>query len=627
MAGARFNERDALQLLLVKAVEEEQPTAFGPATLAGAMLAAQNAESDSALLEKRAAVLFFHLPKPLKSLDWIALLPENWLALSFLVAFLAGIASNYIGSTGQIHVAYNPTVLLLLWNLGVYTVLLWSSLFTAKESQSVKTKSYLNERAAEAGLAADAHGEQIRARWSPVPRGARYLIPGLWAACNRWYLGFQARRAGVKNAGRVLENFFVSYLRVARPVFIARAKFFLHFGAIGLTLGAIAGIYLRGLFFEYRAVWRSTFITEPSAVGVLLNVLLLPASLILDGVPISSASIENLLKPAGDAAAPWLHKLALSAFLFVCVPRVMLASLAAKRARAAAGRIEVDVADPYFVQTIRRVRESHLDRIREEATIEIRAEVAKLAESLGVCVRDRFFDRHVLPSMIAFRNAGGRIADLEFEIERQAASFQPELLQYLSGANMDFQRTVEERLQKILGRRILGDRLAFDEASISKPEAFGTALTGSVARGFTDSIGIGVTAAVSAGVGTISGGIGKSLGIAILSSLLGTSGPIGLLLGALLGLAAGGAAYWLGKDRLTGTVKQWKIPAGLLKVALRDSRLQETRDQVYQTVKNEVQQKLEPSAFEITTQLLAAVSARLASGHMDAQEKSQKDDN
>jgi hypothetical protein len=622
IAEARFNEREALQLLLVKALEEEQPAAFGPDTLAGAALAAQNEESDAVLLEKRAAALFFHLPKPLKRLDWIALLPENWLAPSLLLAFLAGIASNYIGSAGQIHVVYNPTVLLLLWNLGVYAVLLWCRLFRAKASRSVKTTSDLPGDATESVRIPDEYEEHVRGREPLVTRGARYLVPGLWAGCNRWYLGFQARRAGLKNAGRVLGNFFEQYFRVARPVFIARAEFFLHLCAIGLTLGAIAGIYFRGLFFEYRAVWRSTFITDPSVVGVLLNTFLLPASLILDGAPISSASIENLLKPAGDAAAPWLHKLALSAFLFVCVPRVILASLAAKRARSAAGRIEIDLAKPYFAETIRRVRESHRDRLREEATIEIRAQIAKLAESLGVCVRDRFFDCHVLPTVIAFRNAGGRIDELELEIQRQAASFQPELLHYLSVANMDFQRTLEERLRKILGRRIFEERLTIGEASVSKPEAFGTTLTGSVAGVFADSIGIGVTAAVSAGVATISGGMGKSLGIAILSSLLGTSGPIGLLLGALLGLVAGGAAYWLGKDRLTGTVKQWKIPAGLLKAALRDSQLQETREKVYETVKSEVQQKLEPSTFEITNQLVAGLSAHPVGGNIVGGKKS-----
>ena len=616
-AKTRVGERETVQLLLVKAIEEGEPAAFDTEVLARSVLAAQQAKSDAELLEKRAAILFFHLPKPLKHLDRIALLPENWLGFSLLLSFLVGIGSNYLGSKGQIHVVYNPITLLLVWNLAVYAMLLWWSVLETKAFRVSNSQTSSKEGKATGVHASREPSALAPQRHDPFPRAARHLLPGLWAGWNRWYLAFQAQRAGLKNAGRVVGNFFDTYFSVARAVIVARLKLFFHLVAIGVTLGAIAGTYLRGLFFEYRAVWRSTFITDPEAVRMILNILLLPASVILDGAPISLESVDKLLQPAGDAAASWLHALALSAFLFVCVPRVMLASLAAKRAKLEASRIEIDLADPYFAETIRRVRESHLDRIREEASIEIRAEIAKLAESLGVCVRDRFFDRHVLPTIMAFRNAGGRIADLEREIQRQAASFHPELLQYLSVANRDFQWTLEERLRKVLGRRVLDRQLAIDEAAISKPEALGMALAGSVARGFTDSIGVGVAAAVSAGMGTISGGIGKSLGIALLSSLLGTSGPIGLLLGALIGLAAAGTAYWLGKDRLAGTVKQWKIPAGLLKVALRDSRLQETRDKVYQTVRKEVQEKLDSATSEITNQLLIALCANLgaASGN------------
>jgi hypothetical protein len=123
-------------------------------------------------------------------------------------------------------------------------------------------------------------------------------------------------------------------------------------------LGANAGIYLRGLFSEYRAVWQSTFIQDPSIVSVLLNTFLLPASLILDGAPISAASITSLFEPAGATAAPWLHKLALSAFLLICLPRAVLAFLATRRAKTAADHIEVDLSMPYFATTVRRVKES-----------------------------------------------------------------------------------------------------------------------------------------------------------------------------------------------------------------------------------------------------------------------------
>jgi len=299
-----FHEREALQLLLVKAIEEEQPAVFDEDILAKAALAALDADSDSELLEKRAASLSFHVPKPLKNLDWIALLPENWLVPSLTVAFLIGIASNYLGPTGQVHVAYNPIVFLLLWNLGVYVILLWFSASNAKRSWTFKTNFPSNVDEVSIVDTSQEHEAPGREGSPLFPRAVRYLLPRLWAWFTRWYLSFWAWQAGLKDFGRVLGNFFEHYFRVARPVFLARARYLIHLCAISLTLGAIAGIYLRGLFFEYRAIWRSTFITDPAIVSVLLNAFLLPASLIIDGTSISATNIENLLQPEGVAAAP-----------------------------------------------------------------------------------------------------------------------------------------------------------------------------------------------------------------------------------------------------------------------------------------------------------------------------------
>jgi hypothetical protein len=235
-ANVMFHEREALQLLLVKAVEEEQPSTFDGDTLTKAAFAALKADSDSELLEKRAAFLFFHLPKPLKSLDWIALLPENWLALSLLVAFLTGVASNYLGSTGQVHVVYNPIVLLLLWNLGVYVILVWFSVSNIKPSWAFKTNSPSNVDAVSVVDAPQEHDGYAYESPSLFPRAARYLLPRLWARYNRWYLNFQTRRAGLEDAGRVLSNFCEHYFRVARPVFAARVRYLTHLCAISLTL-------------------------------------------------------------------------------------------------------------------------------------------------------------------------------------------------------------------------------------------------------------------------------------------------------------------------------------------------------------------------------------------------------
>jgi hypothetical protein len=139
-------------------------------------------------------------------------------------------------------------------------------------------------------------------------------------------------------------------------------------------------------------------------------------------------------------------------------------------------------------------------------------------------------------------------------------------------------------------------------------------VTGSVAATIGDALGATVTAAVTAAVATISGGIGKTLGVAILSSLLGTSGPIGLLIGGVVAAVAVGGAYILGRDQVTSAVKRWRIPAAIVAIALRDSKLEQAREATYSQVKQEIQSRLEPHVAQtieiILQQLSLAIVAR-----------------
>ena len=100
--------------------------------------------------------------------------------------------------------------------------------------------------------------------------------------------------------------------------------------AASMLLG-LAGTYLRGLFFEYDAVWRSTFLVDPASVATFLNVLLGPAGLLLDGGLLDAATVAPLLTPEGDAAGPWIHRLALTSLLVIAVPRLLLAVASTRR--------------------------------------------------------------------------------------------------------------------------------------------------------------------------------------------------------------------------------------------------------------------------------------------------------
>ena len=68
------------------------------------------------------------------------------------------------------------------------------------------------------------------------------------------------------------------WARVAAPLYAARAARILHLAAAALALGVIAGLYVRGLAFEYRATWESTFL-DPAQVRALLAAALAPGAL------------------------------------------------------------------------------------------------------------------------------------------------------------------------------------------------------------------------------------------------------------------------------------------------------------------------------------------------------------
>jgi len=586
MSVVAVHERQAIQLLLVRALEEHQPAAFSQEAVSGAAIAAIDADSDQALLERRAAYLCDHLPAALKAVERVAFLPEDWLGLVLLVMFLLGTASNYLDPSGNIHVLYNPISLLVVWNVGVYVVLVWRWARGRRRSAVVPGRS----AALGGGL-------------------LRFALPTIWVRWSTWRARSRGTRAGVVLTARSLAAFFGAYADTARSVLQARAKSVLHLAAIGLVGGAIVGSYVRGLFVEYDAVWRSTFVHDPGLIGWLLNLLVGPAVLVLDGRLLGAADVEPLLGRVGTSAAPWIHRLALTAALLVVLPRAFLVGLSARRARRAATRIAIDLSLPYFSETIHIVRTGHVHRVRDEIATLVRVEVAKLAEATAAFVRETFFDRIVVPSLITFRTAGGRVVDLEAEIAEHRMRFEARLAAQLEAGRTMFERALESGVRTIVRGQLAAIPRSASLRLGTPPRDLGQGLAGAPAADLSDLIGVTVTAAVATAVGTISGGVGKTLGVAILSTLLGTSGPIGLLLGALGAVVLGGGAYLLGRRRLTEALKARTIPAALARVALRDSRIERARGEVYARVKAEIEAELDRHVPAINRDIVSGLSA------------------
>lgn len=208
-----------------------------------------------------------------------------------LVAFAVGVASNALGADRRINIISFPLLGVLAWNLAVYVFMLPGMLAAFSR----------RGRAPHSGRLARLHARLAR-RAAPVRPDGGPLERGLARFVGEWL-----------SASSRLNN--------------ARARAALHLSAALLALGAVAGMYVRGLGLEYLAGWESTFLSA-EAVHRILAVILGPASA-LSGItlpgPEQIAALRWSPTQMGEGAAQWIHLYAITAALFVVLPRLALA--------------------------------------------------------------------------------------------------------------------------------------------------------------------------------------------------------------------------------------------------------------------------------------------------------------
>jgi hypothetical protein len=130
----------------------------------------------------------------------------------------------------------------------------------------------------------------------------------------------------------------------------ARAGRVLHLSAALFALGALLGLYVRAVAFEYRIGWESTFL-QPASVHAFLAALLGPASKLLGMTFPSIDAIEAMRITGGVGgtnAGPWIHLYAVTVGIAVVLPRLALFAWAAWRERSLAGAFRFDLGTPYF---------------------------------------------------------------------------------------------------------------------------------------------------------------------------------------------------------------------------------------------------------------------------------------
>ena len=262
------------------------------------------------------------------SLSWAVTLVglEIPAAVVVVLALLGGLILDRLGETRRINLLAFPLMGLLAWNLAVYAIL------------------------------------ATRRWWRPMRQATR--LPAVAHVILR--LLARAPWLGGGDAGRwlaaAMRRFVRAWLAAAGRLTHARAARLLHLGAAAFAAGAVLGMYVRGLAFEYRAGWESTFL-DTAAVRTLLAVVLGPAAAVLHLVApsvapapaalFSAESIERLKGPAAAGeAAIWIHLWTTTIVLVVVLPRVLLAWRARRHERNLAAHLDLPLDDPYYLRLL-----------------------------------------------------------------------------------------------------------------------------------------------------------------------------------------------------------------------------------------------------------------------------------
>jgi Protein of unknown function (DUF2868) len=325
-----MNEAAARETVLVRAIEttdagravwSDADRAW--ATRAAAEITGADAAPD-VFVARRASLVLERLrtrhpafARALRMVTW-----RSWIAPVLVVAaFALGVAADQLGPAQRVNVLAFPLLALLAWNVVLYALI------------------------------------AVRGVWGLVSPRGRALGPLAGAVARLGRL--TPREVAVPDAAvsTVLAVFFAEWGRATAPLAAARVARCLHWAAFALALGAIAGMYVRGLVLEYRAGWESTFI-DAETVHALLAFVLGPAAA-LTGIPIADVPRLEAMRfgagGAGENAAPWIHLYATTVALVVLVPRCLLGLGTWLADRRLAAQFPLVLDEPYFARLTRRL--------------------------------------------------------------------------------------------------------------------------------------------------------------------------------------------------------------------------------------------------------------------------------
>jgi hypothetical protein len=330
-----MREEDLRKILLVKAVEEADrdasllPAADRAAAGREAARAAGASATPTQLLAARATPLLDRIVARHAFVARILALlgpsPSTTVAL-VAAGLVVGALLPVLDGSQRINVLAFPLLGVVAWNFAAYAFLAVAAL-----------------------------------RRGPAPAAwlrSAIASVGSWIATR----GIARARAFDATLAGALEAFAREWYAAVKPLLLARAARGLHLAAAAVGVGLVASLYVRGLAFDYRAGWESTFLDGPGA-RTLLAVLYGPASWIT-GIPVPSVAELEAARwrpggTGGEPAARWIHLIAATAVIYVIAPRLLLAGVAAVKA----ARLALRAPEPATLPTYFRAAFSAVDGV------------------------------------------------------------------------------------------------------------------------------------------------------------------------------------------------------------------------------------------------------------------------
>ena len=229
-----------------------------------------------------------------------------------LLALVAGFAIERITDPHRVDLLSAPLLLILGWNVAVYLFLL-------------------------AGLFMPA---------LPIRRFAA----GRWTRLSNFKTVVPRKLPPV--LALALSKFAIEWLDLNSPLTQARVQRIVHLSSACFAIGAVLSLYAHGITARYQAGWESTWL-DAGQLHAMLTVLFMPASFVFGMPGFSIADVQALQLPQSvppTNGALWVHLYGATLFLWVALPRLLLALAARWKERQLATHFPLDLRQPYFRQ-------------------------------------------------------------------------------------------------------------------------------------------------------------------------------------------------------------------------------------------------------------------------------------